>query len=131
MNTMPQSAETVLALLTYLLVKHVLFDFVFQSSWQVENKGRYGHPAGFVHAGLHGLGTFAALLLAHMPLEISAMLGLGEGVFHYHADWAKDQITRRFAWTPKDQAFWTALGIDQTVHHASYLAVAAIAVMIA
>jgi hypothetical protein len=101
--------------------KHFLCDFVFQSLWQVNNKGIYGHVAGVVHAGLHILGSVPALLvLTQSPAVISALC-LGEFVIHYHMDWGRAQIDTKFGLTEKMQAYWVLFGADQFVHQLTYL----------
>ena len=52
-----------LAALALLQAKHFLFDFVFQTPYQLKNKGTYGHPGGLLHAGLHAAGSLPAILL--------------------------------------------------------------------
>ncbi|MFN3169791.1 MAG: DUF3307 domain-containing protein [Hyphomicrobiales bacterium] len=115
-----------LAILLGLQAKHFLFDFVFQSDWQVRNKGRYGHPGGLVHAGLHALGALAvgvvAALFGVIGLATALILALADGVIHYHIDWTKAQIARRMKLTPDRHGFWIALGADQAAHYATYLA---------
>ncbi|MBO6673857.1 MAG: DUF3307 domain-containing protein [Rhizobiales bacterium] len=122
---MPFDPIAALAILLGLQAKHFLFDFVFQSDWQVRNKGRYGHPGGLVHAGLHGTGTLAVGLLAALMgvigLGAALVLALADAIIHYHVDWSKAQISRRMKLTPDRHAFWIALGADQAAHHVTYL----------
>jgi hypothetical protein len=114
-----------LAILLGLQAKHFLFDFVFQSDWQVRNKGHYGHPGGLVHAGLHALGALAVGVVAAMfgviGLATALILALADGLIHYHIDWAKAQIARRMKLTPDRHGFWIAMGADQAAHHVTYI----------
>jgi hypothetical protein len=123
---MPFDPIAALAILLGLQAKHFLFDFVFQSDWQVRNKGRYGHPGGLVHAGLHGTGTLVVGLLAALTgaigLSAAIALAVADALIHYHVDWSKAQISRRLKLTPDRHAFWIALGADQAAHHVTYLA---------
>jgi hypothetical protein len=123
---MPLDPIAALAILLGLQAKHFLFDFVFQSDWQVRNKGRYGHPGGLVHAGLHGTGTLVVGLLATLAgaigLGTAILLAIADALIHYHVDWSKAQISRRMKLTPDRHAFWIALGADQAAHHFTYLA---------
>ncbi|MFN3224923.1 MAG: DUF3307 domain-containing protein [Hyphomicrobiales bacterium] len=123
---MPFDPIAALAILLGLQAKHFLFDFVFQSDWQVRNKGRYGHPGGLVHAGLHGTGTLVVGLLAALTgvigLSAAVALAVADALIHYHVDWSKAQISRRLKLTPDRHAFWIALGADQAAHHVTYLA---------
>jgi hypothetical protein len=123
---MPFDPIAALAILLGLQAKHFLFDFVFQSDWQVRNKGRYGHPGGLVHAGLHGTGTLVVGVLAALTgaigLGAAIALAIADVLIHYHVDWSKAQISRRMKLTPDRHAFWIALGADQAAHHVTYLA---------
>lgn len=122
---MPLDPIAAVAILLGLQAKHFLFDFVFQSDWQVRNKGRYGHPGGLVHAGLHGVGTLVVGLIAALfgtvGVEVALALALADALIHYHVDWSKAQISRRLKLTPDRHGFWIALGADQAAHHATYL----------
>lgn len=116
------SPETILIAVGVLVAKHLVADFLLQTSYQAANKGRYGHPAGLVHAFNHALLTPLVFLV--LPPS-SAQLGIGivaaEFVWHYHQDWLKDQITHALGLTPADTGFWWGIGIDQFVHYATYL----------
>lgn len=114
-----------LLLLVALEVKHFLFDFVFQSLYQVRNKGTYGHPGGLVHSGLHVLGTAAALALVAPRLGLAVAILVGEFVIHYHVDWGKEQIMRRRGGV-QDAFFWRMMGLDQFLHQLTYVAIMAI-----
>jgi hypothetical protein len=105
--------------------KHYLFDFLFQTGYQLRNKRTYGHPGGLLHAGLHALGSIPALYVLHAPVWLIAALILGEFAVHYHVDWLKEQVLRATGWTSKDFGFWQALGIDQMLHHLTYVAMLA------
>lgn len=118
------------ASLTAFAVKHYLFDFLFQTSYHLKNKGTYGHPGGIMHAGLHALGSIPAVLVwSPAPWLLLALIG-GEFAVHYHVDWLKERVVKRNGWTSHDFGFWQALGLDQLVHGLTYLAMAAIAMML-
>lgn len=123
-----------LAILFGLQAKHFLFDFVFQSDWQVRNKGRYGHLGGLVHASLHAIGTLIVGLLAvafgGLALITALFMAVADVLIHYHIDWAKAQISRRLTLTPDRDGFWIALGADQAAHQATYLGLVALVVLV-
>ena len=119
---MTDPAVFALAGLALLLAKHFLCDFVLQTARHVEFKGIYGHPAGIEHSAIHLAGTVPCLWLLGVRLLPLALIAAAEFVIHYHEDWLKEQIVRRNGWTPTDRAFWLALGADQLVHNATYLA---------
>jgi hypothetical protein len=116
---------TLLTLLVLLEIKHFLFDFVFQSPYQLENKGVYGHPGGLLHAGLHAGAT--AVILAVFAFQPALLLAVvaGEFVVHYHLDWGKEKI-RQLAARPDDAFTWRMVGLDQLLHHLTYIAIAAV-----
>ena len=113
-----------IALFVLLEVKHFLFDFVFQTPYQLKNKGTYGHPGGVLHAGLHGIGTAIVLLILAFPWPFLIGIAIAEFLFHYHLDWAKEQIVRRTGGV-NDAFFWRMIGLDQLLHQLSYICIAA------
>jgi len=106
-------------------LKHFLCDFVLQTKFQVETKRIYGHYGGFIHAGLHALGTVGVLYLIGASVAQIVLIGIGEFAVHYHVDWTKGQIDLRTGWTEKDQAYWMVFGADQLIHQLTYLAIVA------
>lgn len=122
---MPFDIVTILVILIGLQAKHFLFDFVFQSDWQVRNKGHYGHPGGLVHAAMHAAGTLAVMTLATLLGSISLLAALSlaaaDFILHYHIDWIKAQLSRRLSLTPDRHEFWIAMGADQAAHQLTYL----------
>lgn len=116
-----------LGLIAGLQIKHLLADFLMQTQFMLAGKGRYGHPGGLAHAGVHGGMSLVLLALAKVPLLAVAGLVLAEIVVHYHLDWAKERWNRRHGLGPTQPAFWRAFGVDQTLHQLTYLAMAALA----
>lgn len=116
--------EVLLALLLLLQVKHLVADFVLQNAYILDNRWRYGHPGGLLHVAIHMAGSALAFAAVGGALAALAAIILAEGIVHYHIDWAKDNYTRSRALTPRDGAFWRAIGIDQCLHHLTYIAMA-------
>ena len=88
----------------------------------IEQKGTYGAIGGLHHAGIHGLGTTLILLIFVNP--VAAMLsGLLDAGIHYHIDWAKTNLSQGY--TPTQNEFWFWLGLDQTLHYLTYIAIIA------
>ena len=114
-----------LLFLILMEVKHCLFDFVFQTLYQVRNKGTYGHPGGLLHSGLHVLGTAMVLAFFQPALPTVLIILVGEFVVHYHIDWAKVQVMRRWV-TGQGAFFWRMMGLDQLLHQLTYIAIAAV-----
>ena len=109
-----------------LLLKHLVFDFFLQTSYQYRNKGIYGHPGGILHSGLHMLGTTPLFLWIAPSKALAAAIMIGEFIVHYHIDWTKEQVVKRMKWTPDHSPFWWALGVDQFLHGVTYVAIVAL-----
>jgi hypothetical protein len=123
---MPNITILSLAAVALLMLKHTAADFFFQTPYQYCNKGKYGHPGGFLHAGIHvALTPLVYLLLAPASLLLALGIAAGEFVVHYHVDWAKEQFGQRTNATPQTAIYWHALGIDQFLHGLTYLGIVA------
>lgn len=112
-----------LSVIFWLLTKHLIVDFPLQNAWMVDGKGNVRSLAGYVHAGLHALGTLLVLAAFGLPL----WLALLDGVIHYAVDWLKMNAGRWYGWTPAQPAFWWALGADQYAHAVTYVGIVALA----
>ena len=107
-------------LMTGLLIKHFLFDYVFQFKYMLENKGRYLHEGGVHHAFFHGCGT--AFVFGMLGFEaIAAQVFIIDTLIHYHLDYLKSKITGWYSINMKDKAFWNLLGADQLAHQLTYV----------
>lgn len=120
--------QAVLVVLVVLQVKHFICDYQLQTLYQLKNKGRYGHPGGIIHSGLHVVGTAAIFLVVTPTPWLGIAILTGEFLIHYHVDWAKDNWIRQRGYTPADGAFWRAIGFDQFLHQLTYIAIAGILV---
>lgn len=116
--------NSALLLLALLATKHFFADFVLQSDWQSRNKGVYGHPAGFVHAGTHSTLTFPCLVVVGVAPAFALAGAAAEFLIHYHLDWAKEHVGKKLAATPEKRAFWIILGGDQLLHQLTYVGLA-------
>lgn len=123
---MSQAAINILTLMTLLIVKHTIADFLLQTPYQYKNKGMYGHPGGLIHAGIHGILTLPVFLVAapSTALTGAAIIGV-EIVIHYHVDWIKENIVKWRVWTADQHKFWVALGVDQLAHYLTYVGIIA------
>jgi hypothetical protein len=120
------SNSALLLLLAAFQVKHFLGDFVFQNQYILANRRLWGHPGGLLHAGIHVALTLPILLLADIPWDVTCYILIGEFLFHYHLDWAKDRLNHAMGWTPANKQFWWLVGVDQGLHQLSYLVIAGI-----
>lgn len=113
-----------------LETKHLLADYIWQTNAMVQRKGTYGDLVGASHSLLHAaLGALIVLVATPASLLLALGIGVFEFILHYHTDWAKDQLTRRFNQTPKQWGYWVLVGLDQYVHHMTYVAIVAILVI--
>ena len=121
-------------LLLAFVVKHFVCDYILQRNpYQYLNKGTYGHPGGLLHAWIHGVGTWfvLALLLPPGPFAffVCVALALADSVVHYHIDWAKVNVCRRYNWKPDNSDnYWCVLGLDQLLHYLTYFTIVAVIV---
>ena len=68
---------TATELLIWGVALHLVVDWLLQSEWMADHKPDLRHPAGWVHAGLHGLAlavifpaaAAAVLALAHLLID--------------------------------------------------------------
>ena len=118
----------VLFLLFLLETKHFICDGPLQTKPMIIEKSHYGKKLGLVHAGLHGLFSLGALLIAGPSARLGILLAVGEGIIHYHIDFSKENLVKKMGWTSLDRNYWWALAGDQALHHFTYLAMGAIAV---
>ncbi len=78
---MPETAILALAAVAVLMLKHAAADFFLQTPYQYCNKGIYGHPGGFMHAGIHvALTPLVYLVIAPGSLLLAGAIALGEFV---------------------------------------------------
>lgn len=115
-------AITTMWLFVALATKHLIVDFPLQAfPYQYRNKGTYGHPGGLLHAGLHVVGTLLVLLVMFLDNPYILALAWLDGWAHYHIDWLKMNVNKRFSWGPTThEQFWIAVGVDQWLHFLTY-----------
>jgi hypothetical protein len=108
-------------ILSGLIFKHFIADFVLQRRYQYMNKGKYGHPGGLLHSGIHMVGTMIVLTI-FLPLPLAFFLSVGEGVVHYHIDWLKANLNRMMKLhAAEGNEYWFWFGFDQLLHHMTYI----------
>jgi hypothetical protein len=109
--------------LFFLFIKHFICDFPLQATpWMYRNKGIYMHPGGITHAGVHAIGTL--LVLAPFIGSAAIMYAAIDMLVHYHIDWAKMKVGKRYDLQPDNsERFWILLGFDQLLHHITYFVI--------
>ena len=117
----PEQLNILLAV-AFLAVKHTIADYVLQSTYQHKNKGRYGHPGGLIHAGIHvALTPPLFWIFPPTSASLAALLLVGEFVIHYHLDWIKKNLVTARRWSENHKGYWIAFGTDQLAHTLTYL----------
>ncbi|MDA7945851.1 MAG: DUF3307 domain-containing protein [Hyphomicrobiaceae bacterium] len=110
-----------------LAVKHTIADYFLQTAYQFRHKGIYGHPGGILHSVLHiALTPSVFLVLPPASVMMAVAILAGEYVIHYHLDWTKEQLIKRYDLTQTDPWFWHLFGLDQLGHSLTYVAIIAI-----
>ncbi len=118
------SAAAIVAVFTWLQIKHFIFDYVLQTPFQFRNKGTYGHVGGVLHSSMQALGTLPAFLILPPGWLLGVIIVIGEFVIHYHVDWSKEQTLRRMKLTTTDAWYWRIYGLDQLAHQLTYVLIA-------
>lgn len=97
-------------------IKHVIGDFILQTSWMAMGKdSRTGWALPLLaHCAVHGA-LSVGLLLVLAPRFW--WLGLVDFAIHLVIDRAKGFCVATFHVTPDHQWFWWLIGIDQALHH--------------
>lgn len=120
--------DSIFILLALLFVKHWYIDFVNQSTEEVEGKGIYGQAHGLMHSIKHGVATFIIFAFFTVDFSYSVIIGFIDFFLHYHIDWLKMNINRRWQLTIDNPKFWALLGADQLAHSLTYLTLVWLAV---
>jgi Protein of unknown function (DUF3307) len=108
-------------------VKHLICDFILQGPYQYLNKGKYGHPGGLLHIGIHAIGSIIVLSAWLTSQTNMWWLVIFEAIIHYHMDWTKVNICKIFDWKPTNsEYYWWLTGSDQFVHQITYIAMVAL-----
>jgi Protein of unknown function (DUF3307) len=112
---------TYIFLVLFLLqIKHWYIDFVNQSAEEIKRKGTYLDCRGIQHSIKHGTAT-AVIFCLFISIAGAVLLGLIDFLLHYHIDWAKINITKKYNYTSDNPKFWMWLGLDQLAHQITYL----------
>jgi hypothetical protein len=81
-----------------------------------------------LHAGLHTAGSLPAILALQAAGGLAAIILIAEFFVHYHIDWSKEQINRRYALNFSNNAYWSVFGADQLLHQITYVVMLAVLV---
>ena len=109
-----------IAMLLIFQVKHFVADYLLQPAWVIRGKGDFRQPGGYVHAGVHALGSLPALVLAGLGATEIAALAVVEFVVHFTIDHVKALLSRDSKSGPNTRAYWAMHGADQLMHQLTY-----------
>ena len=84
----------------------------------VIEKGNYGAFWGIIHSSIHGLMTFSIIAITTKDLLLALVASSIDFATHYHIDWSKQQVSRKYTYT--DQRWWMYMGLDQFLHYTVY-----------
>jgi Protein of unknown function (DUF3307) len=105
------------------IVKHVLADFVLQTSWMWGTKDKeHGWLAPLAaHAGCHAAFTLVLALVINPALW---WLGVVDFALHAIIDRARAVVGRRLGIVLGHSYWWWLFGTDQALHHLTHFAYA-------
>lgn len=114
----------ILALFTFLQIKHWYADFKIQTYQQTVRKGIYRDLIGISHSIDHVWTSMVVLLvfsifIQAIPVWTIIVIPLLEGIVHYHIDWTKVRYGCKDNTKPQ---FWNQFGLDQLAHQLTYVA---------
>lgn len=126
---MSDETTLIIVVLVCFQIKHFVADYMLQPLWMIRDKGHLDQAGGYIHAGIHALGSIPALLVAGLSLAPLALMIAAEFVIHFAVDHTKARISMKGDKGPSTAAFWALHGADQLIHHLTYIAMAVIATL--
>ncbi len=120
---MPELIGPVLLLICALQIKHMFADFFMQTPKMLSGRGEYLHFGRAQHAGIHAIGTMIVLIPFGAPVLFILAIAAVEWVVHFNIDFCKAKHCDSQELGPTDAAFWRAAGIDQALHHLTYVGI--------
>ena len=109
-----------IAMLLIFQVKHFVADYLLQPGWLISGKGDVRRLGGYVHAGVHALGSLPAFFIAGLGVMEIAAFAAAEFVIHYGIDHSKAWLSRGSKSGPNTRAYWAMHGGDQLMHQLTY-----------
>ncbi len=125
MPTIPEqiASDLLIWAVALFVIKHLLADFLLQTSWMAQGKERIeGWMAPlFAHVVVHASGTLFICLTIAPQLAWLAVVDLA---VHGLIDRSKALAQQRYHFKVDQAAYWWLFGTDQTLHHLTHLAFA-------
>jgi hypothetical protein len=126
-----QLVNLAILVLIWLQVKHFVADYLLQPDWVLSAKGNIWRIGGYVHAGVHALGSIPAFLIAGLDVTDIAVLAVAEFVIHYLLDFIKVDLSTRSKSGPDTAIYWALHGADQLMHQLTYVGLTFVAMRLA
>jgi hypothetical protein len=95
------------------------FAYTEQTPRMMHEKGTYGAAHGVYHSLIHAAGTLIAFIWLH-PI-IGLVTAFFDFLLHYHIDWTKSNINKKYNYTQDNPKFWIWFGLDQLAHQFTYI----------
>jgi hypothetical protein len=108
-------------MLIWLQVKHFVADYLLQPKWVLGGKGSMTKVGGYVHAGIHAVGSIPAYLIGGLGAGSIATLVVVEFIVHYVIDFIKADLSKRSHFGPDAAVYWALHGFDQFMHQLTYI----------
>ncbi len=121
---MDDTLTLTIGVLVCFQIKHFVADYLLQPPWLIRGKGHLDCPGGYVHAGVHAIGSLPALLVAGLSVGPLLLLLAAEYLVHFAVDHSKARISMGSDKGPTTAAYWALHGADQLIHQLTYLAMA-------
>ena len=100
-------------LMTALVIKHFICDWLLQTEWMAKNKGD-NMLALFLHGLVNGVGTFMVLAFVGFHAAILGLI-LDTGS-HMSMDRLKTSVNKEMKLDASQSPYWILIGFDQMVH---------------
>jgi len=113
-------ATFLLLILAGFQIKHFVADYLLQPHWVIAAKASLTKPGGYVHVGIHALGSLVILLVAGVSLFVTAWLVVAEAIVHYLIDYTKARWSLARPADVTKASYWAAHGTDQLMHQLTY-----------
>jgi hypothetical protein len=108
-------------MLVWLQIKHFVADYLLQPKWVLGGKGSMMRIGGYVHAGIHAVGSIPAYLLGGLGAGPIVALVVTEFIVHYVIDFIKADLSKRSPFGPEAAVYWALHGFDQFMHQLTYI----------
>lgn len=119
---MPDPVSSIFLLLCLLQIKHMFADYFLQTPRMLSGRGEYLHLGRAQHAGVHALGSVVSLVLVGANTWFIIWIVVLEWIVHFNIDWGKARWSENRGYGPTHAGFWRAAGLDQALHHLTYVA---------